>query len=213
MKTKPLLVAIVGGSGSGKTWLAEKLCAELGRRAARLSLDDFYRDCSRVPVARRGRINFDHPRAIDWKSFERVLRQCLAGGTARVPVYDFGTHSRLARRRVFQSRPIILVDGLWLLHRRTLRRLFGLSLFLKCSGRRRLQRRLARDLQTRNRSAGSVREQFRLTVAPMHKRHVEPQMRWAELVIREIPTKRRVKLLAHKLHSKATMLISGSGSV
>ena len=208
MKTKPLLVAIVGGSGSGKTWLAEKLCAELGGRAVRLTLDDFYRDRSHVPAARRGRINFDHPRAIDWESFERVLRQCLANETARVPRYDFGTHSRLARLRVFRPRPIILVDGLWLLHRRTLRKLFAVSIFLRCSGRMRLRRRLARDLLTRNRSAASVREQFRLTVAPMHVRHVEPQALWAKLVIREIPTACRVKSLAEKLRKMSNLLRS-----
>lgn len=206
MKTRPLLVAIVGGSGSGKTWLADKLCAELVGAAGRLTLDDFYRDRSHLPAARRGRINFDHPRAIDWESFERVLRQCLAGETARVPHYDFGTHSRLARSRVFRPHPIILVDGLWLLHRRTLRKLFAVSIFLSCSGRMRLRRRLARDLLTRNRSAALVREQFRLTVAPMHVRHVEPQRRWANLRIREIPTTRRVKSLAERLRNMSNMV-------
>ena len=131
MKTKPLLVALVGGSGSGKTWLARKLCSELGRSAVRLALDDFYRDQSHVAMAQRGRINFDHPRAIDWDSFERVLRECLLGCPVSVPVYDFKTHSRQAKARTFQPRPIILVDGLWLLHRPSLRRLFPASIFLK----------------------------------------------------------------------------------
>lgn len=208
MKRKPLLVAIIGGSGSGKTWLAEQLGAELGASAARLALDDFYRDCSHVPMEKRGQINFDHPRAIDWAEFERVLGACLAGKTVRVPSYDFETHSRRARPRLFRPRQIILVDGLWLIHRRALRRLFGVSIFLKCSQQMRLKRRLARDLLNRGRSAASVCEQFRLTVAPMHGRFVEPQAQWAQWVIREIPTACRVKQLAEKLRIKAAMLQS-----
>lgn len=211
MKRRTLLVAIVGGSGSGKTWLAEKLCAALGRRAARLSLDDFYRDRSHLPVGRRGRINFDHPRAIDWVAFARVAEACLAGKPVRVPSYNFETHSRRAKPRLFHPKPITLVDGLWLLHRRKLRRLFGVSIFLKCSQTTRLRRRLARDLLSRGRAAASVRAQFRLTVAPMHTQHVAPQARWAQMVVREIPTACRVKLLAEKLRIKAAMLLSGDG--
>ena len=71
----PLLVAIVGGSGAGKSWLAERLHRRLGARAARLSLDDFYRDRSHLPPGRREKLNFDHPRSIDWRSAERVLRR------------------------------------------------------------------------------------------------------------------------------------------
>jgi uridine kinase len=96
---KPLLVAIVGGSGAGKTWLAKKLEAALTPDAARFSLDDFYRDCSRLHPERRAKINFDHPRAIDWPIMERVLKDLRAGRAARLPCYDFKTHSRLAKTR------------------------------------------------------------------------------------------------------------------
>lgn len=206
MKQRTLLVAIVGGSGSGKTWLAEKLRAELGREAGRLSLDDFYLDRAKLPLARRGKINFDHPRAIAWAEFEQVLRQCLAGKPARVPRYDFETHSRQAEWQLFRPRRIILVDGLWLLHRRGLRRLFGASVFLACPPAMRLKRRLARDLLNRGRTAASIREQFRLAVAPMHARFVAPQVRWTQRVIREIPTDCRVKELAEWLRNEARMI-------
>src|SRR5439155_9499390 len=126
LKRSPFLVAIVGGSGSGKTWLAEKLQAALAGKAARLSLDDFYRDRSHVAPARRAKINFDNPGAIDWAGFERVLRECAAGKAASLPCYDFKTHCRLRTSKRLPPRPVILVDGLWLLRRPSLRRLFGL---------------------------------------------------------------------------------------
>jgi len=182
-KKPPLLVAIVGGSGSGKTWLAEKLQASLGRKAIRISLDDFYLDRSHLPPVRRGKLNFDHPRAIDWVGFQRVLRNLRAKREARIPQYDFSTHCRLRATRLVRSRPIVLVDGLWLLRRKSLRHLFAFKIFLDCSADIRLKRRLSRDLISRGRTGASVRDQFRKTVEPMHRRFVVSQKRWADLVL------------------------------
>jgi len=186
-KTKPnrspILVAIVGGSGSGKTWLADKLHAALGPKAARLSLDDFYRDRSGLSPSRRATINFDHPRAIDWTFIERVLRDCRAGKAARVPRYDFKTHSRLRSSKLLKLRPIILVDGLWLLRRPSIRRLFDLRVFLVCPASIRLRRRLARDVLARGRTRASIEKQFWTTVQPMHLKYVAPQARWADVVL------------------------------
>jgi uridine kinase len=200
----PMLVAIVGGSGSGKSWLADKLAGMLGRKAARLSLDDFYRDRSYLPAARRARINYDHPRAIDWLEAERVLRNCAAGRPTLVPSYDFGRHSRLATRKLFRPRPIILVEGLWLLRRRSWRGLFGVSLYLDCPAPVRLARRLARDLRTRARTRASVLEQFKKTVEPMHRRFVEPQARLADVVLRDGWGKADVGRLAARLVAQAS---------
>jgi uridine kinase len=196
---RPVLVAIVGGSGSGKSWLANELAEILGRKAACLSLDDFYRDRSYLPAARRARINYDHPRAIDWPEAERVLRDCATGRPTPVPSYDFGTHSRRPTRKLFRPRPIILVEGLWLLRRRSWRGLFGLSLYLDCPARVRLARRLARDRRTRARSRASVLEQFKKTVEPMHRRFVEPQERLADAVLRNGWGKAEVGRLAARL--------------
>ncbi len=193
------LVAIVGGSGSGKSRLTEKLVKALGAKAARLSLDDFYLDRSPLAPARRAAINFDHPRAIDWPRFERVLRACLAGRTARVPCYDFKTHCRLPRASILQPNPIILVDGLWLWRRPGLRRLFTMRIFLNCSIRTRLKRRMARDRRLRGRTPASVKAQFWKTVEPMHRRFVEPQKRWADLVLPENWGERQVRAIAARL--------------
>jgi uridine kinase len=180
----PLLVAIVGGSGSGKTWLCEKLQASLGRPAGRLSLDDFFRDRSHLPARRRDALNFDRPEAIDWKAFERVLRILANRLPAQAPCYDFKTHCRLKRPRILQPKPVILVDGLWLLRRPSIRRLFSFRIFIECPGQTRLNRRLRRDLCSRGRIRASVLRQFRQTVEPMHKKYVVPQARWADLVLR-----------------------------
>ena len=198
----PLLVAIVGGSGSGKTWLADRLQAALGKKnAARISLDDFYRDRSHLSPARRARINYDHPRAIDWPAFERVLCACLAGRQTRVPRYDFANHCRLTASREFQPAKIILVDGLWLLRKPALRRLFSYRIFIDCPAKIRLHRRLARDLLVRGREQASVQRQFREAVEPMNTQYVVPQKRWVHNILKSAITNQDVRHLAGQLSS------------
>src|SRR6267154_550913 len=182
--SRPLLVAITGGSCSGKTWLAAKLQELLGPGAVRLSLDDFYKDRSHLPPARRQTLNFDRPNAIDWPALEEVLRDLLNSRRATVPQYDFKSHARLSRSRTLNPGPVILVEGLWLLRRLSIRRLFPIRIFLHCPVRTRLRRRLQRDLRARSRTRDSVLSQFRQTVEPMHKKYVAPQIRWANLVLR-----------------------------
>jgi uridine kinase len=177
------LIAIAGGSGSGKTWLADRLQNLLGDKAGRLSLDNFYRDLSHLPPAARNGVNFDDPAAIDWVRFEETLRSLAAGRPTRIPQYDFKTHCRVADAAPIVPRPVTLIDGLWLLHRAPVRKLFDLRIYLDCPERERLRRRLVRDVAERGRSTASVRRQFRDTVAPMHRRFVAPQAHWANVVL------------------------------
>jgi len=184
-RRKPLLIGIVGGSGAGKSWLADKLQSALGRQVARLSLDDFYVDRSHLSPARRANLNFDHPRAINWAAFEQVLKRLSHGKSTRIPRYEFATHSRLRSTSVLQPAPLIVVDGLWLFHRTRLRKLFTLKVFTECSPELRLRRRIKRDIAARGRTRASVSLQFWKTVQPMHQRFVAPQAKVADVLIQE----------------------------
>lgn len=194
-------VAIIGGSGSGKTWLADRLAAHLGRKAGRLCLDDFYRDRAHLTLAQRKRINFDHPRAIDWPLFLEVLQGLRQGRTVEIPKYDFTQSTRSSQRGVCRPKPWILIDGLWLLHRRECRQLMEFSLFVECPAKLRLQRRLDRDLKERARSVASVQKQFREHTDPMHRRYVQPQARLASYMVKSPITDATVEDLAQTLDS------------
>ncbi len=175
----------MGGSGSGKTWLADQLQKRFGKKAARLSLDDFYRDLSHLSPKRRCKINFDHPRAIDWKDLERVLGEIAAGRPAETPRYEFSTHARLPKGKFVKPKPLIIIDGLWLLRRRAVRRFFSCRIFINCPRSVCLRRRIDRDLVERGRDAVSVRKQFLEQVVPMHERFVASQVRWANVVLKK----------------------------
>jgi uridine kinase len=200
----PFLVAIVGGSGSGKTWLAERLHSVLGSKATRISLDDFYRDQSHLSEADRALLNFDDPDAIDWESLERVVLDLLAGRAAELPCYDFKTHCRECRVQRLEPKPIVLIEGLWLLHRSSLRQLFDLKIFIDCPTQTRLRRRIDRDVELRGRTRASVEKQFNETVDPMHRKFVAPQKRWADVVLPYDLTEYNARELAERLSKGLT---------
>lgn len=177
------LIALTGGSGSGKSWLARWLKRRLGPRAGLLSLDDFYRDLSTLTLRQRARVNFDHPDAIEWDLFHACLQRLRRGESVALPRYDFATHTRRPHPRQWRPRPIVLLDGLWLLHRPELRELYDASVFCECPAALRLERRLARDQRERGRSRASILRQFRAHVGPMHDKFVEPQAAYAGLRI------------------------------
>lgn len=172
-------IAVVGGSGSGKTWLAERLADRLGTATTRLRLDDFYRDLSHLTRAGRDACNFDDPAAIDWEAVREAVEELAAGRAARAPVYDFASHSRRPGTQSLPPAPVVIGDGLWLLHPGWLRGRFAFSVFVDCAMEVRLERRIGRDSRERGRNEGSVRRQFETQVEPMHRRFVEPQRAFA----------------------------------
>lgn len=198
---KPCFVAIVGGSGAGKSWLAARLQEIGGKEAACVSLDDFYLDRSHLAPEVRCRINFDHPRAIDWQLLEQTLNKCAAGQTVVLPQYDFSTHSRRAEGRTLNPKRLIIVEGLWLLRPLSLRRIYDFSIYLDCPEGERLRRRVARDCCERGRDETSVKAQFAETVKPMHDRFVAPQRKWAQIVYSQPPSDADVHSLAEQIQN------------
>lgn len=179
----PFLVAIAGGSASGKTWLARRLQRRLRPHAGILSLDAFYRDQSHLPPRARATLNFDAPRALDWPLLVDRLQDLRAGRPTRLPRYDFVSHTRLPSTRPCPARPILLVEGLWPWWRPALEPLFDLRVYLDIPEETRLPRRRQRDLQERGRRPCDVDHQWRRQSQPMFSRFVRPQRARAHLVL------------------------------
>lgn len=193
------LVAVVGGSGAGKGWLVTQLSARLPNRLSHLQLDDFYRDCSHLPTERRAKVNFDHPDSLDWDLAEHVLLECRQGRAVRMPSYDFATHSRVAtREQVWQPKPIVIVDGLWLLRLPWIRELFSLRVYLEVPTELRCRRRLIRDANERGYTTEAIKRQLQ-TVIPMHDRYVEPQKEWADIVLKHPVSDAQIDDLAARI--------------
>lgn len=183
-----VIVAVAGGSGAGKTWLAERLTHLLRPDAGTLSLDDFYRDLSALPASRRERVNFDTPEAVDWELFDACLDRIRSGRQVAVPRYDFATHSRRDTPRRWTPRRVVIVEGLWPWTRRAQLRHFALRIFVEAPAELRLARRLARDVEERGRSPAEIRRQWRESVEPMFALHVQPLAESADAVLGPEPS-------------------------
>jgi len=182
---RPLIIGVVGGSGSGKTTVARAIHASLGLDAAFVDMDAYYRDQAHLPFAERRLVNYDHPDAFDLDLMVEQLSRLSRGEAIEKPTYDFAGHTRAARRELIEPRQAIIVDGILLLVEPRLRALFDIKVFVDVDDDVRFIRRLQRDVQERGRSMEDVIRQYLSTVRPMHLEFVEPSKRYADIIIPE----------------------------
>ncbi len=183
--SRPMILGIAGGSGSGKTTIAEALIDAIGPDVVLIEHDAYYRDLSDLPLERRAAANFDHPDSLETALLVRHLELLLEGSPIEKPRYDFSRYVRLAETVTVHSAPVILVEGILVLAEAPLRALMDLKIFVDTDPDLRLARRLRRDLEERGRSPASVLEQYEATVRPMHLQFVEPSKRYADIIIPE----------------------------
>ena len=177
------IIAIAGGSCSGKTRLANHTQSALGGAASTIfRQDNYYLDYGGVDP--KGPLpNFDHPMAFDWEFLRDQLLTLKSGKPIDIPTYDFVTHRRTEITERVEPRPIVLIEGILLLSQERLLPVFDQSFFVECDSETRLARRLKRDVAERGRTPESVQAQFAEHVAPMHDEFVEPSKQHANLVI------------------------------
>jgi len=186
VSTFPVVIGVAGGTGSGKTTVANAIVRKVGMdRIALLSHDWYYRDWVDLPKDVLDHKNFDHPDSLETELLERQLRALKQGASIEAPVYDFKTHRRTAETRRIEPHKVILVDGILIFAEVELRKLFDIKLFVDTDSDVRFIRRIRRDIQERGRTFDSVVEQYETTVRPMHLEFVEPSKRYADLIIPE----------------------------
>ena len=180
----PFLIAVSGGSGSGKSTIVKFLQDHCDASDILvLSQDHYYRDFSHLPLVERDRVNFDHPDSIDSQLLFAHVHQLLRGESIERPTYDFATHTRSAKTEKTSSKPTIILDGIFTLYFETVRKLTNLKIFMDVGDDLRFIRRLKRDIEERGRTMDGVIQQYTETVRPMHIQFVEPTKRFADLVV------------------------------
>ncbi|HUF37804.1 MAG TPA: uridine kinase [Anaerolineales bacterium] len=182
----PLVIGIAGGSGSGKTTVANALLERVGEeRIAYLPHDAYYKDLSALPPQQRAAVNFDHPNSLENELLCRHIEVLRCGKPVDLPVYDFTTHSRTAETIRVAPKPVIIVEGILIFIEAGLRGMFDVKIYVDTDPDLRFIRRLERDLRERGRTTDSVIHQYLTTVRPMHLEFVEPSKRYADIIIPE----------------------------
>jgi uridine kinase len=184
--SEPLVIGIAGGSGSGKTTVAQEILQRVGPdRIAFLQHDSYYKDLSGLPPAQRAEVNFDHPNSLETELLIQHIIALREGKAVEIPIYDFSTHSRTGQTYTVHPRPVIVVEGILIFTEPALRDLFDVKIFVDTDSDIRFIRRLERDLKERGRTTESVIKQYQATVRPMHLEFVEPSKRYADIIIPE----------------------------
>jgi uridine kinase len=186
MQPAPLTIGIAGGSGSGKTTVAQAILDRVGAdKIAFLQHDSYYRDLGGLPPTQRADLNFDHPNSLETGLLIQHILALRGGKPVEVPIYDFSVHSRTSKTFTVAPRRVIMVEGILIFVDAVLRDLFNLKIFVDTDADIRFIRRLQRDISERGRSTESVIKQYQATVRPMHLDFVEPSKRYADVIIPE----------------------------
>lgn len=181
-----LIIAIAGGTGSGKTTVAKAIIRELkDERITIIHEDSYYRDQSELPFEERIKTNYDHPEAIDKQLLINHIQELLAGRAIEKPVYDFKIHTRSPQTERIEPGDGLIIEGIFALEDLELRKLADIKIYVETDADIRFIRRLHRDIHERNRSVESVIDQYKNVVRPMHMQFVEPTKRFADIIIPE----------------------------
>jgi len=186
MQKIPLVIGIAGGSGSGKTTVAQEILKRVGaEKIAYLQHDSYYKDLTGLPPTQRAEINFDHPNSLDNELLIQHIASLRDFQPVSVPIYDFATDRRTGETFTVEPKNVILVEGILIFVEPELRKLFDVKIFVDTDADIRLIRRLHRDITERSRTTEYVIQQYQATVRPMHLEFVEPSKRYADVIIPE----------------------------
>lgn len=178
------VLAVAGGSCSGKTTFANKILDALGEENVLIvRQDSFYHDQSDKFDGDGGSVNFDHPDSLDFDLLKTSLNSLKQGKTSECPIYHFDSHSRDEKSEALPARPIVVVDGTLVLQQEILHAHMTHKVFVHACEKTRFSRRLNRDTKERGRTEDGVKKQFELQVKPMHDKFVEPSKSFADLIL------------------------------
>lgn len=183
---KPILIGITGGSGSGKSTIANEIFEAFGsEHIVMMQQDAYYKDQSELTMEERTKTNYDHPNAFDNTLLVEHLKELIKGNAIEKPVYDFTVHNRAKETVKVEPREIIIVEGILILEDERIRDLLDIKVFVDTDADVRIIRRMLRDIEERGRTLQSVVDQYLSVVRPMHFQFTEPTKRFADIIVPE----------------------------
>ncbi len=180
-----IVIGIAGGTGSGKTTIAQKLIERFRDDVSVINHDNYYKEHHSMSFEDRCKLNYDHPDAFDTDMLIDALRELKAGHSVTCPIYDFSIHDRLVETTTVHPSKVIIVEGILIFQNEELCRQMDIKIYVDTDADVRILRRIIRDVRDRGRNLESVINQYLTTVKPMHEMFVEPSKRNADIIIPE----------------------------
>src|SRR5690606_4234175 len=179
-----LIIGITGGTGSGKTSVVSQIVSQLPPdEVCVISQDSYYHDTSHLSYDERTKINFDHPKAIDFDLLVSHLQALRGGESFEQPVYSFIEHNRTGETITTHPKKVVIVEGILILSHPEIREMFDIKVFVHADSDERLIRRLKRDIANRGRDLQEVLSRYQTTLKPMHQQFIDPTKEYADIII------------------------------
>lgn len=179
-----LIIGIAGGTGSGKTTVVSKILQNLNANEVNvLSQDNYYHDNTHLSLQEREKLNYDHPKSIDFDLLVKHVQALKNGESIEQPIYSFATHTRTGNHVLVEPREVLIVEGILVLTSKELLKEFDLKVFVHADNDERLIRRIRRDTQERGRDLEEVLHRYQTTLKPMHDEFIEPSKSYADIII------------------------------
>ena len=179
-----LILGIAGGTGCGKTTVVNQILEQLPEgEVGVISQDSYYKDTSHLSYDERVKINFEHPRSIDFELLVKHLKDLKNNIPIEQPVYSFVKHNRTGDTILTKPRKVVIVEGILILTNPEIRDLFDIKIFVHADSDERLIRRLKRDISERGRDIDEVLNRYQTTLKPMHQQFIEPMKEYADIII------------------------------
>ena len=187
---KSIIIGITGGSGSGKTYLSNKLINKFGKDNINLiHMDSYYNDLKYLSMEEREKNNFDQPNAFDFNLLSNHLKNLDNKGNVEIPIYDYKTHTRTNKTSKIIYKPILIIEGIFAIYNKKIRDLMNLTVYIDIENNIRKERRIKRDTIQRNRTEDSIIYQYENVVEPMYKKYISPMKNKSNLILKEISEK------------------------
>lgn len=184
--SNPVIIGITGGTGSGKSTVAQSIYDSLiGKNIVVLEQDAYYKNQDHLTFDERIKTNYDHPCAFDNDLLIQQVKDLMIGNPINKPQYDFESHTRKKESIRIESQDIIILEGIMILENKELRDLMDIKIFVDTDADLRIIRRIVRDIEERGRSLNSVIDQYINTVKPAHESFIEPTKKYADIIIPE----------------------------
>lgn len=179
-----LVIGIAGGTGSGKTTVVNQIINELPEdEVSVISQDSYYKATDNLSYEERIKINFDHPRAIDFDLLETHISDLKSGKIIQQPIYSFKTHNRTKDTIKTHPKKVVIIEGILIFNSKKLLDLFDIKIFVHADADERLIRRVRRDIKERGRDIDEVLDRYKDTLKPMHQQFIEPAKNFADIII------------------------------
>ena len=202
MTIPSFVIAIAGGTGAGKTTVANQITESVEESITRIPLDNYYKDFSHLDFEERAELNYDHPSTFEWDLLVEQLDTLLSGQPIEMPQYDFNEHLRTEERVTVEPTEVVVVEGILALYDDAICEMADLRVYVETDADVRILRRIRRDVAERGRDLEGVIDQYLSTVKPMHEQFVEPSKKHADIIIPEGANRVAVGLLREKVRAE-----------